>query len=122
GGEHASGAANAAIVVDHAEARHNAVPRIGHLCAERLARELSNSFSDTEMSTSRAGLSDRQLAARGVERKASLHFKGVGANKSRPLAFAAETQALKFQHIDHRVVVIGFEEVDILRPDARLRV
>src|SRR5262249_432730 len=98
--EHHGAAANAPLVIDHPDPRHNAAAHIRPLRAERLARELPNRLGDAEMAAGGAGLADRQLPARGIERKTSVRLKSVGANESRPLAFPAETQALELQHID----------------------
>ena len=47
---------------------------------------------EAEMSAGRAGLPDRQLAAGGVERKASVHLEGVGADESRALALRGKSR------------------------------
>ena len=53
------------------------MPRIGDARAERLPGELADGFDDAEMAAGRAGLPDRQLSARGVEREASFGLEGV---------------------------------------------
>ena len=42
--------------------------------------------------------------------------------KAVPFAFLAETEPLELQHVDHRIIVVGFKKIDIVRSDRCLRV
>ena len=55
-------------------------------------------------------------------RKAAVVRERVGADERGPLALAAEAEILELHHRDHRVVVVGLDEVDVAGPDAGLRV
>ncbi len=68
------------------------MPRLGHARAVGLAGKLTNGFGNAKVSAGGAGLPDRQLPARGVERKTPVSFEGIGANEGRALAFAAESE------------------------------
>ena len=91
-----------------------------YAAAERLAGKLADGFDNAEMSAGRAGLADRQLPARGVERKSAVGLEGVGADERGPFPLAAETETFELQNIDHRIIVIGFDEIHVVGADASL--
>ena len=84
--------AQAAIVVDHAEAAHQRMARVG-TGAPSFARQLPHRLDQAEIAAGRAGLPDRQLPAAGVdaERLPSI-VKSWRRTKSGPFALAAEAR------------------------------
>src|SRR5688572_27840613 len=60
------------IVVDHAESAHQPESRILHLPAGSRPGELADRLDHAEEAAAGAGLPDRELAARGVEREAAV--------------------------------------------------
>ena len=122
-GEHSGAAANAAIVIDHAEARDQAMPRVGNAGAGRLPGELADGLDEAEMSAGRAGLPDRQLAARRVERETARRPRRCCARmKSAPSPLPQKPRPSICSSVDDRIVVVGLQKIDILRADAGLRV
>ena len=81
--------------------------RVSDGSAERRASELSYRLDETEISAGGAGLPDRELASRGVVRKAAVRREAVGTDKFRAFAFAAEAEILHLHHADHRIIVVG---------------
>src|SRR6185295_15343312 len=69
------------IVVDHAEPAHEPESRILHLPAIGRSGELADRLDHAEEATAGAGLSDRELAARGVEGEAAVAGEAVLADK-----------------------------------------
>jgi hypothetical protein len=98
------------------------MPRVRHLSPERRSGELPDGLGNAQMSAGGTSLSHRQLAARGVDRKAAADLETIGADEIGSRAFVAKAKPLELQHIDHRIVVVGFEKIDIRRTDPRLRV
>src|ERR1700677_5038316 len=88
------------------------------LRAERLSRELPDRLDKAERAAGSAGLADQQLAARRVERKAAIDLKTMATNEVRSFALGAKAEILDLQDVDHGIVVIGLDQVDIGRPDA----
>src|SRR5580658_10213665 len=74
-------AAQAAVVIDHTEAACETKPRFRHLGAERLSADLPHDLDQAEKAAGGAGLSDRQLAARGVERKRTVGGEAFAAHE-----------------------------------------
>ena len=67
--------------------------RVLDLCAERLPRELPDSLDQPKRATGRTSLADRQLAARGVERKAAVRLERMAADEIRSFALAAKPRS-----------------------------
>ena len=95
------------------------MPRFGDAGAERLPGQLTDRFDKTERAAGGACLPHRQLAAGSIERKRAFGLKVLARMKSGPSPLPQKPD-LKLQHIDHRVVVIGFEKIDVVRPYAGL--
>src|SRR5690349_8404960 len=93
--QHGGAAAQAAIVVDHAETAHQAGPRVLDLGAESLAGELAHAFRHAEIAAGGAGLPDRQLSAAGVERQRAADRECVAPHEVRALTFRTEAQVLE---------------------------
>src|SRR5688500_17538652 len=74
-------AAEATVIVDHAEAAHQSQFRFFHLPVFGFAGELPDPLHHTEKSAGSAGLADRELPARGIERKASVVREAVLAHE-----------------------------------------
>ena len=81
-----------------------------------VAGELAHRFDQAQKAAGRARLPDRELAARGVVRKAAVGGERVRADEVGALALGAEAEVLHLHHADHRVVVVGLHEVDVVRP------
>ena len=87
--------------------------------AQRAAGELAHRLDQAEEAAGGTGLADRELAAGGVVREAAVGGERVRADEVGPLALGAEAQILHLHHADHRVVVVGLHEVDVVRPSRR---
>src|SRR5256885_12404222 len=110
------------VEVDHAEAADEAQFRILDLARLRLAGQLPQRLHHAEEAARGAGLPDRELPAAGIERKAAVVREAVLAYESRRLALAAEAEVFELQERDHRVVVVGLDEIHVARSGAGLRV
>src|SRR5262245_50760765 len=99
--------AEATVIVDHAEAAHETQFRALDLALAGLLRELPDRLHQPEEAPGGAGLADRELAARGVQREAAVVGEAVLAHELRPVALGAEPEVLELHHGDHRVVVVG---------------
>src|SRR5437667_149374 len=110
------------VEVDHAEAADEAEFRILDLALLRLAGQLPQRLHHAEEAARGASLPDRELPAAGIERKAAVVREAVLAYESRRLALAAEAEVFELQERNHRVVVVGLDEIHVARPGAGLRV
>src|SRR6185436_1420347 len=108
--------AESTIEVDHSKAANEAEFRILDGPGTGLAGELADRFDHAEEAARSAGLPDRELAAVGVERKGAVVGEGVLADERGALALAAEAEILDLHERDHRVVVVGLDEVHVRRP------
>src|SRR5207247_3331868 len=99
------------VEVDHAEAADEAEFRILDLALLRLAGQLPQRLHYAEEAARGAGLPDRELPAAGIERKAAVVREAVLAYESRRLALAEEAEVFELQERDHRVVVVGLDEI-----------
>ena len=94
--QHGGAGAQAAIVVDHAEAATtSAMPRVLDLRRQGLPGELPHRFDQPEKAAGGTGLPDRQLPARGVERKRAVDRECVARTKSGAFALLAEAEILE---------------------------
>src|SRR5688572_30752810 len=112
----------APVVVDHAEAAHESQFRVLHRSRSRLAGELTDGLDHAEEAAAGAGLADRKLASRRIERKAAIVGEGVLAYERRTFALLAEAQVLELHERDYGIVVVGLHEVDVAGLALRLRV
>ena len=85
--------------------------------AEGLAGELPDRLDDPEGTAGRAGLADRQLATRRIQRKAAVHLETVAANEFRGFALASEAEVLDLHQADDRIIIIDLDHIDIGRSD-----
>src|SRR6476646_3619715 len=99
-------AAQAAIVIDHAEAAGKADARVGHRRAEWLPAQLPDDLEQSEIASGGPGLADRQLPARCVGRERSVDREGVPPHEVRALPLLAEAEILDLHHADHGIIVV----------------
>src|ERR1700758_5370107 len=112
----------AAVIVDHTEARSQTELCILHLCRTCGSQALPQSFDEPEIGASGTGLPDRKLPARGVVRKVAVNREIVLAHEGYALALLAEAEVLELHHRDDRIVVIGLDDIEIVRLHAGHRV
>src|SRR5882724_7864038 len=93
--------------------------RVLDLRADRLPGDLPYRLDQPERAAGGAGLADRQLSARGVERKTAVCLETVAADELRPFALGAEAEILDLEHADHGIVVIDLDHVDVGRANPR---
>jgi hypothetical protein len=106
--------AQAAVVIDHAEAADHGGCGVWHLDALRAPGELAQRLDQAEIAAGGAGLAHAELAAGGVVRKIAGASEVVRADEGGGFTFGAEAEILELHHHDHRVVVIGLQQVDIV--------
>src|SRR5262245_64980330 len=83
--------------------------------AKRLRGELAHGLDQPEKPPGRARLSDRELATRGVVRERAVVGERMRPYEVRSLALAAEAEIFKLQHRYDRIIVVGLDEIDLLR-------
>src|SRR5688572_30596164 len=115
-------ASESTVVVDHAKPADEAQFRWFHLATLGFAGELAYRLHHPEEAAGRSRLSDRELPARRIQRKAAVPGEAVLAHERRAFAFAAEAEILELHHRDHRVIVVGLDEVHVFGAGAGLAI
>src|SRR5207302_9010238 len=101
------------VEFDHAKAADGAEFRILDLPCLSLPGQLAQSFPHAEEAARRSGLPDRELPAARIERKAAVVREAVPAHERRRFAFAAEAEVFELHERNHRVIVVGLDEVHV---------
>src|SRR4029453_2112424 len=110
--------AQSAVEIDHAVSGDQRMACVLDLGADRLSRDLPDRLDQSERAAGSTGLADRQLSARGVERKTAVCFETVTADEVGAFALGAETEILDLEHADNRIIVVDLDHIDVGGSDA----
>ena len=90
---------DAAIIIDHAKTGHEGAPRIWHCRAYGVASQLSYGLDKTQKTASSACLTNRQLTATGIMRKAAGAGQVMSGDEIRAAALVKKSLGLSLIHI-----------------------